>query len=371
MFKKHRHQKSHYFSKHPSRGLKDLYISVGLKDFALAAVTIFEPIFLFTLGYNLKDIAFYYLIIYGVYFLLLPFFGGLVGRIGLERSIFFSQFILILYFILLFSISNYEVLFYIAPLVAAIYKALYWPAYHTDFVIFSKDKQRGREVGGLETLSMIVYIIGPLVGGAVLEWANFGVLFIGVSILFILSSLPLLKIKEIHGRMVYSYWQSFRHFLDKQHRRNFLAYLGFGEELIVLTMWPIFIFMVVGDYLEIGALVAMATLVTSIVVLFLGKAADKYKRENILRAGTLIYFITWFFRGLATKAWHVFGLDASSRFSKEMLFVPLEVITYNTAKQVGTLSYVVFFEQSLAIAKCLAALLIMIIVSFFTSPWVP
>jgi len=371
MFKGFKFHRPHYFSKHPSRGLKELYWSVGLKDLGMAIVTLFEPIFLYTLGYGLKEIVLFYLIIYGTYIFLLPFFGRLVAKIGYEHSIFYSQFLLILYFVFLFSISKFSVFFFIAPFISAFYKSMYWPAYHADFVHFSQDNQRGREVGGIETLSMMVYVIGPLLGGLILSWSNFGVLFIVGSALFILSSIPLLRITEVHDKVDFSYIDVFREMFDKKHRRNFLGYTGFGEELIVLTIWPIFIYTVINDYLRIGSLVAVATLITGIIVLFLGKAADKYKKTDILKIGTIIYFISWLVRGFAKNAWQVFSLDTVSRFSKEMLFIPLEAITYGRAKKFGILSYVVFFEQSLAVAKALTALLLLLILYLFASPWIP
>lgn len=371
MFKAFNIHRPHYFSKHPSRGLKELYWSVGMKDLGLAIVTLFEPIFLYTLGYGLKEIVLFYLMIYGTYVFLLPFFGRLVAKIGYEHSIFYSQFLLIFYFVVLFSISKFSVFFYIAPFICAIYKSLYWPAYHADFVHFSQSKQRGREVGGIETLSTITFVVGPFIGGAILEWSSFEVLFIVASGLFLLSSIPLFRIKEVHDKVDFSYQDVFKVMLDKKHRRNFLGYLGFGEELIVLTIWPIFIYTVVKDYLEIGSLVAVATLITGFVVLYLGRAADKYKKTNMLKIGTIIYCFSWLIRGLAKNIWQVFSFDAVSRFTKELLFIPLEAITYGQAKKFGILAYVVFFEQSLAVAKTLAALLILLILNFFVSPWVP
>jgi len=369
MFRKIRFHKPHYFSKHPSRELKGLYWSVGLMDFGMAAVTLFVPIFLFVSGYSLKEIVLFFMMVYGAYIVLIPFLSRLVARIGYEHSIFYSQFFLIAYFLFLFAISKFSLFFYIAPLVFAIQKSLYWPAYHGDFVTFSQKGQRGREVGGVEALSMVMYIIGPLVGGIVLKLTNFSILFIGASVLFILSVLPLLRIKEIHGKVDFSYFGVFKELLDKKHRRNFLAYLGYGEELIVLTIWPIFIYILIKDYLEIGALVAVATLVTSIVVLYLGRASDKYKRENILKIGSIIYFFSWLIRGFAGRAWHVLSLDTVSRFSKEMVYVPLMAMTYGKAKQLGVFSYIVFHEQSVGVAKFLAALLIFIILHFVSSPW--
>ncbi len=369
MIKNLRFRIPHYFSKHPSREMRELYWSVGLMDLGIAAVALFEPIFLFTLGYSLQEILMFYLVLYGIYALLLPFFGRLVGRIGYEHSILYSQFFLIASYLLLFGISQYPVLFFIAPLFFAIQKSLYWPAYHADFATFSKQGQRGRAVGYMETLSTIVYVIGPFIGGMILLWTNFGVLFIVGSTLFILSALPLMRIQEVYTKIDYSYKDVVRQLFDKEHRRSFLSFLGFGEELIVLTVWPIFIYVVVGDFLEVGILVGLATLLTAVTVLFLGKFADRLNRVEMIRVGTISYFVSWIVRGIAATTWQLFCFDSLSRLSKEVLFVPFEAITYSKARRVGPLSYAVFYEQSLSIGKFLAALIVYFVVSFTTSPW--
>lgn len=361
----------HYFSKHPSRNLVGLYWSVGLMGLGIAAVTIFEPIFLFTLGYGLERIMLFYLFVYLLYFLVLPFFGKIIGRLGLEHSIFYSQFFLIAFYVSLFMITKLPIFFYIAPIFLAFQKALYWPAYHADFALFSNDKQRGREVGGLETLNLTVFIIGPLIGGLIIAWSNFSTLFIVVSILFLLSSIPLLRIREIHDKQEFKYIDVLRTLIDKNHRRNFFAYFGFGEEMIVLTVWPIFIYTVISNYASIGEIVAGATLITGLIVLFLGKLADKYNNIKFLRWGSISYFISWLFRALATLGWHILTLDTVSRFSKEMVFIPLQSMTYKSAKKLGPLSYGIYLEQSLAIAKVMAAFFAIIIIALFTDPWLP
>ncbi len=371
MLKKLKQDKPHYFSKHPSRGLKGLYWSVGLKGLGLAAFTLFEPIFLYTLGYSLSKIILFYILIYGIYILIMPLVVRLVGRIGFEHSIFYSQFILVAYFILFLSIKAAPELFYVAPIAMALYKSMYWPAYHADFVLFSQDGQRGREVSGIETLNMLVYIIGPVMGGLVLEISSFTILFSIVAIIVVLSSLPLLRIKEVHSRVQFRYRQVFRRMVDKEHRRSFFAYLGFGEELIVLTIWPVFIYLVIGDYLEVGSLAAVATFATSIVVLLLGKFSDSYKRVSLLKFGSVLYFITWLIRGLARNAWQVVSLDTGSRIAKEMLFIPLQSITYTRARQTEVLTHAVFFEQSLSVGKVLAGFVALLIFSFFAEPWLP
>lgn len=310
------------------------------------------------------------MLVYVLYVFFLPLAGRLVGKIGYEHSIFYSQFFLIAYYISLFAISKFSFLFFVAPIFFATQKGLYWPAYHADFATFCQDKQRGREIGGKEIISMIMYIVGPVAGGLILEKMGFGILFLIVSFLFLLSVIPLFRIKEIHDTTDFHYNRIFKKMIDKNHRRNFLAYLGFGEELVVLTLWPIFIYVVVKDYLEIGSLITLATFATAILALYLGKISDIYKKENILRTGSVLYAVSWLIRGFMKNAWQIFSIDTLSRFSKEMLFVPLVSQTYENAKKMGTLEYVVFFEQSLAIGKFLTALLLFFILKIFVASWI-
>jgi len=83
---------------------------------------------------------------------------------------------------------------------------------------------------------------------------------------------------------------------------------------------------------------------------------------------------SWIIRGFVRNAWQVVSLDTMSRFSKEMVFVPMEAMTYSMAKKLGPLAYAVFIEQSVAIAKFLAAVLVIIVIELFAgeaTPWVP
>ncbi len=369
MLKKIRHQHLHYFSKHPSRGLRELYWSVGLMNLGISAVTLFEPIFLFTQGYTLIEIMFFYLLVYLLYAVLLPFAGQLIGKIGYEHSILYSHFFLVAYYLFLFAISKDPIFFYLAPVAFALQKSFYWPAYHADFMLFSNDQQRGREIGGIETLAMVTFIIGPILGGVILEWSSFSILFVAASALILLSSVPLFRIKEIHSHDDFSYRRLFRELVDDRHRRNFFAFLGFGEELIVMTIWPIFIYTVVQDYLRIGELVAVATFITGIAILYLAKLIDRYRKDQLLRAGSLLYFLSWLVRSFISRAWHVVALDAASRITKEMLFVPLEALLYRDGKQIGPLAYAIFLEQSVAVGKILSASAVIIVISIFSTHW--
>ena len=191
-----RYNVSHYFSKKVSRQLSELYASVAIMDFAISAIAIFEPIYLWTLGYSLQSIMLFYLAVYGLYFLIIPLGGKFVGQAGYEKTIFISTFFLTLFYFCLFLIPYHPVFLVLAVFMYAIQKTLYWPAYHGDFAEFSDRTSRGRQAASMETITMFVYVLGPFVGGFILKFFSFNVLFLVVSLLFLASNLPLLITKE-------------------------------------------------------------------------------------------------------------------------------------------------------------------------------
>src|SRR4030042_5691203 len=155
MFSQLRAHLPHYFSRHVSRQFVSLTWSVGLRNFALAAVIIFEPMYLITLGYSLVEVMLFYCAIYVIYFIILPLSIRILSRVGVEHAIFYSHFFLIGYFLALFGASYIPELIFLAPLIFAVQKLFYWPAFHVDFMLFSDEGQQGREMGALLSVNSI------------------------------------------------------------------------------------------------------------------------------------------------------------------------------------------------------------------------
>lgn len=363
MFRKYSFHRPHYFRKHLSRQLEELYLSVALLDLALAAVVLFEPIYLYNLGYSISYIMLYYVVVYGAYFFLLPFGGKFLSRFGPEKSILLSSFMLIGYYLCLALLPQAAALFWIAPLLFALEKTFYWPAYHTDFLRTSDQGERGREFSGLWSLSTMMYIIGPIMGGVAIKLFGFVGLFIGVMAIILFSNLPLFfkpvpwKPESFDGWKIF--WQPFK----KIHLRSTLGYLALGEELILMVIWPIYIALTFKDnYLSIGGVVAGATLITALVTLYIGKVVDDGRRRWVLRWSGAITALIWVIRPLLKLPVVVFISDACGRIFKNSTYVSMTAITYEHAQREGQLiARSILYEQGFAIAKTLMALAVVVL----------
>lgn len=341
-----------------NRQVREIFVSTILVNFALAMVMIFEPIYLYQIGYSLQKIMFFYLLVYAIYILIMPLGAKFARARGYEWGIFWGSCFFALFYLALFFITKFEWLFYVAPLIFAVQKMFYWPAYHAGFAKFSDVTEEGREVGALSISTSLVYILGPAFAGFIISNWGYGDLFVIASLIFLLSNLPTLITKEKFRYKDFSYLQAYKDLLSKENRRAFFAYLGFGEELVVLVLWPISISLIVTNILDLGLIVALATFITMLITLYIGKLSDSRYKKSVLNLGSAFYAFAWFIRIFVVNQIGVFLVDTMSRLAKNIIMVPLTSITYERAKKKSVMSSVVFFEMSLAIGKLLAILLI-------------
>ena len=343
-----------------SRQVSELFASNLIITLATAMVAIFEPIYLYVQGFSLVQILYFFLAVYVAYFLLVPLGAKFARRFGYEKAMYLASPFLIGYYAFLYLIPTGQEFIYLAIAALVLQKMFYWPAYHADFARFGRSDERGREVGNLLLITSLVAIVAPLIGGLVVENWGWATLFVAVSILILASNLPMVTTPEKFKPKPFSYWHAYRRLFYAENRRNFFGFLGFGEELIVLVIWPVFIYTIVSDFLSIGSLVAGATLVTTLVLLYVGRMTDssaKTSRRSLLKIGSIFYAAAWWLRLLALTPLAVFLVDTLSRITKNVIIVPMMAMTYDHAGETSVMKTVVFFEMSLVVGKILAILI--------------
>ncbi|MCR4280683.1 MAG: MFS transporter, partial [Candidatus Komeilibacteria bacterium] len=297
--------------------------------------------------------------------------GKIAERIGYEPGIFFGTIAWIFLYAAMYLIEAHHIFFYITPLIYGIQKSLYWPAYHANFAKYSDDKEEGREISTISIMNSLMFVIGPAVGGWVLSIWGFQVLFVIVAVLFLVSNIPMLITKEKVKPADVNYDYSLRRLFDKKNRRAFWAYVGFGEELIVLVIWPIFISLFLSSYLSIGWLIALSTLITAVMTLTIGRMTDEEDKRKVLRLGAWLYAASWLFRLVTKLPITIFFVDVFSSISKNVVSIPLTAITYENAKNHTVMNSVIFFEMSLAVGKLLACVAVYLLLFIFAGGLLP
>jgi MFS family permease len=358
-----------YFADGLSRELKELFWSTSILDFAASAVGIFEPIYLFTLGFSISEIILFFIAVYALYFLLVPLGGKFARGYGYEHSILFSTPFLILYYLSLFAIPYNPFFIASAVIALALQKMLYWPGYHADFARFGKDGVRGKEISNFVVLDSVVSILGPVFGGVVIATLGFKVLFVIVSVLILVSNIPLLTTPEKFVPVPFSYKEAMKMMVRPENRRRLFAYMGFGEEHLAGYLWPIFIFLAIKEYVAIGFLISASVLVATVLTLYIGRVTDEESRHGVLKIGVVFTAFTWLMRILAVSGVGVFMADSLYRVSRRTVGVPLAAITYEEAKKTSVMKSVIFLQMALVVGKILVSVLALLALYFFPNSW--
>jgi MFS family permease len=353
-----------FFPSKLSPQLREFYLSNAILQFAQTALLLFEPIYLYTIGFPLWRIMFFYFAVYAINFFLMPLGGKLAKIRGFEHSMLYSSFFQVLCYIFLLLIPYHPLFVWIAIIAYAIQKTMYWPSYHADFAFSGQSGERGRQISNLALLASLAAIAGPLVGGVLVKIFGFVTFFCVMSVLIILSNIPMLRTREIFSPSVFSYKDSYRQLFARENRRYLYGYIGFGEELIAMTVWPIFLFVLMKDYAETGGMIAASTGITGIALLIAGRKTDLRDRLRILQQGALFTSCSWLLRG-AVPGVGIFFHDIFSRVSKGVLAIPLMSGLYDHATHSSIVRTIVFFEMSLTIGKVSAAGLLALFFYFF------
>ncbi|MBX4187108.1 MAG: MFS transporter [Candidatus Doudnabacteria bacterium] len=348
----------HYFSHELNREVVELYWNTALFNLAINLTYIFEPIFLYNLGFTLPQIMFFYVIVYTTYALLILPITKITSRIGYKHAIFISTIVYVFYWSLLYQVKYYPALFFLVPILFGIQKSFFWPPYNADISISNIKGQRGREVGMLFSVVELVAIVGPILGGFISYQFGFPILFSVAAFLMMASVFPLFQTPEIYTKHRFhfkNFWS-----IVRRYPYNFFGYWGYAEDLMLMSLWPIFMFMLVPQVLSVGIIITFASLIAVVVMLYLGRLLDRFKDAPFLQIAAIGYGFSWLFRTFASGIGSVVAFDTVTRLGKAAVNVPLLFQTFQLGGEKGpdyAIAYAVFFEFSLAIGKILTALL--------------
>lgn len=346
----------HYFATKIRSEIEHLYASTAIGNLAQAMLTLFEPIFLYqVVGLSVVEVLLFMAVVYALYIFLIPLGAKIASQHGYAHAIFFSIPFQILFWLSLIGAQYNEWFLYAAPILFAIQKSLFWPAWHATLARFADGRQVAREFSFMYAIMSVMQILGPMMGGFLATLLGSNSIFIIGSIIYACSAIPLLWSAEVFIPKEYRYKATLK--MYQQYPMRFLGYLGFGEELLVLTIWPIFIYLLVKNYQDTGTLITVATLVATSLALFVGLYADGHSKRSLLRLGNFHYLISWLIRIPVGNTFGIFLTDGFSRTAKSMSFIPLSALTYERAESTHILPYVVGFEQSLSVGKLLAAVI--------------
>jgi MFS family permease len=328
--------------------LNRLYFVMSLRAFVMSLVGIFVPIYLYSLGYGISEIIFYYMVMYFGEACLE--FGAtlMMKKRGPKFNIAISLPAFILQIFFLWALPIYNLPLWLVAIPGSFGLSFFWQAYHYDFSLAKNAKKAASQISRMYIILAVLGALGPLIGGVVAT--NFGIgyvyllVFLGLLVAFIMLN----GAKDFEKKDNFSIKK-----LRKLRTLNQqLAYGSMGIEASVsMVFWPLFIYLIVGSYQSVGIVTSIALVLTVLVTYAVGKKADKKVKSYYIKRGSLLNGLVNIFRTMAAHLGHILFLNVFAAISHSIYTSPFITEYYLHADEESRAEYIALMEFSIDIMR--------------------
>ena len=309
-----------------NRELSELYAMMSLRSMAMSLISIFVPIYLYTLGYGIPTILLFYIAASATHALMSPVSAKISSHIGFKHGMLLGFLGYFLYYVMLAMLGTNSQLLYITAATYGVSQAFFWIPFHAFFPALTDSRKRGEEVALLQIFPGIFSIIAPLISGLIIFFADFDTLFIAGLGFLMAAAFPLLMSKDI--RMPFRFSMQVKGF-DKRLAVSLVSY----SDILNETLWPIFIFTIVGSAAALGGIMALGVLVGFAIAWIIGSMCDRGYRKKILQFGSVGQSVIWTFRAFASNLVYIVGVESAWRFVSKFTEVSYNSAYYERARK--------------------------------------
>ena len=346
-----------HFHKHwrPNVEMDEIFANTFLRSFGLSMVGLFVPLFFMERGIPLGTVLLSY---YGVFYttsLIANFFSSrLLRRAGIKHTMALSVPFVVSQLILLQFFDTYRSSLVLLGFLGGIALSLYWMGLHTDFALAADRKKEGTETGMMFAFIHLAGMVGPLLGGFIIVKYGFHTLFLAAIAMIALSIVPLMRTKEMRKPKK----GSVSRFMKAENLR--FAFRFFVQGFLIVVdgiMWPVFIFITLGSFVDVGAAGSISILGTAVFSLFLGKVVDGVGSRKVLRMVALPLALVHYFMPAATMVAAIFALSLLNGFVTVGADLPIYRSFARYARKKDAVGYTLFRETMIGIGRLTAILI--------------
>ncbi|MEX0668512.1 MAG: hypothetical protein WD061_02130 [Candidatus Saccharimonadales bacterium] len=262
--------------------VNELYISLSLRALAIGIGGLFVPLFLYDIGYDLALIAMFYLFAMSMRLPAELLTAYVIARIGVKHTLITSYVCLIGFFMTTFLMPVISWAWMLSALFLAFEMAFFWISYHLHISESRNKDKASTQVGITIILRRLFAAIGPLVGGVLAMQYGLEYNLVIAATLLLIAGYPLLKTPDI------------RQYLDirpkdikmPRFRREELAHAGQQfTNLVGVYLWPLWLLFILGQYDQIGFVIAISIALGIGLTYWVGKLGDRGYNDKLLEIG--------------------------------------------------------------------------------------
>lgn len=347
----------HYNHRMFPKDLKTLFIAKLFRSIGVQFDTFFMPLFLYQLGVKFQpfDITPFQngMILLGMYFIferLSVFFltiptSKFIVKFGVRNSMIVSQFLYAAILGLYILTQQHPVYLLLVLIIEGIRLPLFWCSYYS---LFSKNaffNRMGESVGTMEFFTRLLQAAIPAVSGLIIVRFGFTYIFF-ISLFFQgLSALMLFFLRPQEQVSEPSLLEMKSWLKEPQFRLFGLSLIGKYAADAMLTLWPLFVLVIIGSADKVGFLYFVVFFVSLLLAYFAGWYVDHFKSRRPFSISGSILGSLWVVRYFMNSVWTIMAVDIVGNLVNSVYSPFYDSIMLRRGKGDNSFSYFVYREM--------------------------
>jgi MFS family permease len=289
-----------------------------------------------TLGYAVWQVFFFFSLRSLPFLLSHPFIIPVIKKLGIKQAISMRAVVNILFYLslpILMTGDFWMSMLLMSPLM--ILRGFFQNVNNVSYDVFlayhMNRKNKGSVLSWMQITIILGALIAPILGAFITESFGFQyVTYFGIAIMLI-GMVVLYTTPDEKFDLPYTGKKMINDTIYNTPKRLFAAETGrvFFDTALVLV-WPVFLFLVIKDFMALGTLIAVSSTVSMVIAFFVGKRIDQSKKrpKEILRWGVYRSTVLNFLRAVWFEPVILGVIDALSRINDQTIKVPYDVEFY-------------------------------------------
>ncbi len=344
-----------------------LEMLVFCRNIASRLFSLYLPLFLFDLAPKIRLLNQFFpnfshiekgLFLIGVYYLIfrtVALLTSITGarcsiKYGYQRGLFLGAVLYgFLIIILTYSLNNPHLVF-LAAIFHGLHTSVYWSARHTVISKFFNKSKMAKSLGLIRFLQRLASVIAPVVGALVISWFGYQYLFLAALVFVFLLIVISLQLEVGKERDRIGLKEFFAWLKEKRFGKLLLTVAGRYMNDINISLWPLYVFLLLGDIKSVGILYSISLFVAMVISLFAGGILDKQKTKKPYFFSGSILSGLWLCRMLVFNPLTIALADTTHRIFSSFHWLFYDKVFVSRGKGKEALSYFVYREITIAAA---------------------
>ncbi len=290
----HNHHETHLLHYDIKKNL-DLYIINIFRAVATGLSILFIPILLYNdFDYGFTEIMIYYILQSGTSLIMYSISAKIIDVYGSKMSIIIGLFFLIIHFSIWGFVDISGSVIYLLGILYGLFMSFFWLGYHYNRALHGHKNKEWWAIAKLNIVMTFLWAITPLIWGFIIQNFAYHYIFYVSIVLTLIAILLVFHSSQKHKSIHITAKKIIKYGKTDALKKLSLGFSSFGYIGFMGGVFrPLYIYLIIPNFSKIGFISSITSIITIILLYFVGKELNKQNDKKILKNSTNFQLINW------------------------------------------------------------------------------